>query len=63
MNVLAGGGSLGKILIFFVLIPLAAAISIYFFISEFIPWQLNLAVAIFVYFAVYALMSKFIMMA
>ena len=63
MNVLAGGNPLYKILVFFLIIPLIAAIFVLVNVKDMVPPFFDIALAIFAFFVVYALMTKIVMLA
>ena len=63
MQVLAGGSPLWKILFFFLIIPIAVAVFVFINVKNFIPDLPALGIAVVAFFAVYALMTKVVMMA
>ena len=63
MRTLAGGSPWTKILISFFIIPIIVAIFVFINMRNFIPDWPALGIAVIAFFAVYALMTKVIMMA
>ena len=62
MRMLAGSNPWLKILIFFVIIPLAISFFVFTNLKHFVPDVVSLGISIFVFVAVYAIMTKFVMM-
>ncbi len=63
MSILAGGSPWMKILVFFFIIPIAVAAVVFINVKNVIPDLPALGTAVIAFFAVYALMTRLIMMA
>jgi hypothetical protein len=63
MRILAGGSPLWKFLFFFIIIPIAVSAIVFVNAKSFgTPDVLSIGIAVLVFFVVYALMSKVVMM-